>query len=391
MRVNPEILSWARTTAGLDRPSAAARLAFHDTRKGTADDRLAALEAGEEEPSRPVLLKMASIYRRPLLTFYLPAPPVAAERGEDFRTLPDDQRIDSAAAIDVLVRDIRARQGEVKGLLEEEEASPIAVVGASRRDEGAGVVASRLIEWLEFDLARFRAERSVEAAFAYLRAAAERAGVFVLLMGNLGSHHSAIDPEAFRGFALADPVAPFIVINDQDAKVAWSFTLLHELAHIAIGATGISGGVPDAAIEAFCNEVAGEILLPRIELLLIPIAVDDAVLRLEITQFAVQRNVSRQMVAYRLRLIGRLGLERWREISRVFREEYLRERDERRTRERGENGPSYYVVRRHRVGAALLRLVRRNLDEGALTPTRAGKILGVKARNVEPLFAGAAI
>lgn len=391
MRVNPEILRWARTTAGLDLATAAARLGFRDNRNSTAEERLTALETGQDEPSRPVLSKMATVYRRPLLSFYLPAPPVQAERGEDFRTLPEEQRIDSAAAVDALVRDIRARQGEVRGLLEEEEAPQIAAVAASRREEGSAVVAARLADWLQFDLTAFRRQRTVEAAFSYLRAAAERAGVFVLLMGNLGSHHSAIDPEAFRGFALADPIAPFVVINDQDAKVAWAFTLLHELAHIAIGATGISGGTPEVVVEAFCNEVAGEMLLPRGELELFPVAIDDAVLRRDITEFAVQRNVSRQMVAYRLRLIGRLGLLRWREISRVFREEYIRDRDERRAREGGTEGPSYYVVRRHRVGTALLQLVRRNLDEGALTPTRAGKILGVKARNVEPLFAGAAL
>src|SRR3546814_16138482 len=65
---------------------------------------------------------------------------------------------------------------------------------------------------------------------------------YVLLIGNLGSHHSAIDIDAFRGFALADPIAPFVVINDRDAKTAWSFTLLHEVAHLWIGATGVSGG-----------------------------------------------------------------------------------------------------------------------------------------------------
>ena len=392
MRVNPEILTWARSTAGLSLEAAATRLGFKDTRNGTAVERLEALEAGVDEPSRPALLKMAGLYRRPLLTFYLPAPPARAERGEDFRTLPDDQRIDSAAMIDALVRDVRARQSQVRGLLEEEEAQPLVAVAASRIEDGVQTVARRLAHWLQFDLSTFRRERTVENAFAYLRAAAERAGVFVLLIGNLGSHHSAIDPEAFRGFALADPIAPFVVINDQDAKVAWSFTLLHELVQVAIGATGISGGSMESVIEVFCNEIAGELLLPRAELAAFAVAADDARARADITAFAQDRNVSRAMVAYRLRLVGLLSEGRWRAINQTFREEYLRDREERRARERAnDSGPSYYVVRRHRVGGALLELVRRSLDEGALTPTRAGKILGVKARNVEPLVAGGTV
>jgi hypothetical protein len=56
--------------------------------------------------------------------------------------------------------------------------------------------------------------------------------VFVLLVGDLGSHHSPLSQEVFRGFALADKRVPFIVINDQDAKTARSFTLIHELTHI---------------------------------------------------------------------------------------------------------------------------------------------------------------
>jgi len=33
---------------------------------------------------------------------------------------------------------------------------------------------------------------------------------------------------------------PFIVINDQDARAAWSFTALHEVAHLGLGTTGVS-------------------------------------------------------------------------------------------------------------------------------------------------------
>ena len=41
-----------------------------------------------------------------------------------------------------------------------------------------------------------------------------------------------------------------------------------------------------------------------------------------------------------------------------------------------DGGPNYYIVRRHRLGAALLNFVARNMSEGVLTPTRASKLLG---------------
>ena len=56
------------------------------------------------------------------------------------------------------------------------------------------------------------------------------------------------------------------------------------------------------------------------------------------------------------------------------------------TKDKSEGGPSYYVVKRHRLGHALLDLVKNSLGEGFLTYTRAGQVLGVKPRNVDPLI-----
>src|ERR1700730_5582927 len=64
--VNPEILSWARKTAGLSLEEAAEKLGIHAKGGVDAAQRLAALEAGDDAPTRPTLLKMAQKYRRPL-------------------------------------------------------------------------------------------------------------------------------------------------------------------------------------------------------------------------------------------------------------------------------------------------------------------------------------
>jgi len=57
-----------------------------------------------------------------------------------------------------------------------------------------------------------------------------------------------------------------------------------------------------------------------------------------------------------------------------------------RNRQRGretEGGPTYPTIRRHRAGAALVMLVDRMLGSGALTTTKAGKVLGVSGKNVQ--------
>jgi len=237
-------------------------------------------------------------------------------------------------------------------------------------------------------LPEFRAQASPESAFALLRSRVEAAGVFVLLMGNLGSHHSAIDVEAFRGFALADDVAPFVVLNDQDARSAWSFTLIHELAHLWLGTTGVSGVFADAQIEKFCNDVAGSFLLPANELSLVGVDLktDVETAARRIGEFAEARHLSRSMVAYSLLRAGSLTDKTWRTLVGRFQAQWRQSRDAKRESQKDGTGPSYYVVRRHRLGSALLNFVSRNMSDGALTPTKASQVLGVKPRNVAPLL-----
>jgi hypothetical protein len=73
--IQPTILVWARETTGLSLDDAARALTINPAFGKTGAERLAAMEAGSEEPTRPMLLRMSKVYRRPLLAFYLAAPP----------------------------------------------------------------------------------------------------------------------------------------------------------------------------------------------------------------------------------------------------------------------------------------------------------------------------
>jgi Zn-dependent peptidase ImmA (M78 family)/transcriptional regulator with XRE-family HTH domain len=393
-KVNPEIMIWARDTAGLSLEEAAGRLAIGATRKlASPAERLASIEDGTEQPSRNLLLKMARVYRRPLLAFYLEAPPKLVRRGSDFRVLPDEPDRRDEAIIDAILRDIRARQSVVHTILEDEEdAGALPFVGSKRVEDGVDVLVRSIQDQLKITHQQLFEARNPEDAFALLRDSAERAGVFVLLVGDLGSHHTTLDVEVFRGFALADPIAPFAVINHNDARAAWSFTLMHELVHIWLGQTGVSGGVPDRDIEKFCNDVASEFLLPREELrrfMWPPQAVGLEQLQQAVNVFADSRNISRSMVAYTLFRAGLIDRGSWVGLRDLFRKSWALDQEHRRERQREqEGGPSYYVIRRHRLGHALLRTTARMLASGALSTSKAGRVLGVKPRQVGELISG---
>ena len=272
---------------------------------------------------------------------------------------------------------------------EEEDGQALPFIGSrTMKDSVPGVLAS-IAEVLRIKVEDYRAQKTAEEAFAYLRERAESVGIFVLLIGNLGTHHSAISVESFRGFAIADAIAPFIVINDQDAKTAWAFTLLHELAHLWLGATGISGASAEIEIEKFCNDVASSFLLPRHELR--ELVVTDETPAAEaieaIARFAWPRHLSRKMVAYTLLRANRIQRNTWLKLNRAINELWLGERErQKEAARRNESGPNYYIVRRHRLGKALLNLVDRTMGAGMLTPVKAAKVLGVKPRSVYPLL-----
>jgi Zn-dependent peptidase ImmA (M78 family)/transcriptional regulator with XRE-family HTH domain len=391
--VNPEILKWARETAGLSLAKAAHAVGIKDARGLTGAERLAAIESGEKEPSRPLLLKMAKKYRRPLVVFYLQAPPEKGDRGEDFRRAPGAPPPAEDATVDALIRDIRSRHSLIRSLMEDEEAQALQFIGSAKVEHGAPALVTNITKRLSFDLDKFRRQRSAGDAFDYLRSKIEGAGIFVLLAGNLGSYHTNISTKVFRGYAIADPLSPLIVINDQDARAAWSFTALHETAHLWLGSTGISGSPSvDIRIESFCNDVAGEILLPRNELQEIS-SIDSypyEEIVAKVTHFAEARMISRSMVAYKLYRLNIISEMKWRKLVSQYDEEWKEWHDTRKSshtkKGEEEGGPNYYVVRRHRLGPALLMLVSRALNEGLITYTKAGKVLGVKPTNVAPLL-----
>ena len=388
--VNPNILRWARETAGLTTEEAVKKLGINDAHGVHAIDRLAALEAGEASPTRSTLSKMAKCYRRPLLVFYLQDIPPEEDRGEDFRTLPRPVESREAGLVDAVVRDIRARQGLVRASLEAAgESKSLPFIGSLRPEVGKGAFVNSIEQTLEFDRSSYRDKNKPQDSLAYLRARAEAAGIFVILVDHLGSWHSTINVEAFRGFALADDVAPFVAINANDSPSACSFTLVHELAHLWIGATGVSGGVAEQAIEKFCNDVASEFLLPRdeMEILNISEATPVAEAKARIAEFAKVRNVSSTMVTYKLHREGVFSFGRYQQLEADYRRAYLdwKAAEKEGNADKG-GGPSYYVVRKHRVGPTLINLVERMLHEGYLSTTKAGKVLGVGSHNVHALF-----
>lgn len=398
--INPAILSWARESAALSIEEAAKKIGLKDSTKSTAGEKLLAFENGSNWPTLAQLKKIADAYYRPLGVFYRNQVPIKSDYGTDFRTFSGRKATDREnALLDALLRKVHVQQSMVKDILEDDEETIILNFVASMSSEDSAFdIAQKIRELIELkensDFSNFKNSNDV---FAHLRNKIEELGVFVIIARNLGNYHTDFETHVFRGFALADNIAPFIVINDYDARAARSFTLIHELAHIILGTTGISNSPTfensnnyNDLIERKCNDAASEVLFPQIklneELRQAQSCKSIEEILLVADALAQKYNVSTSLITYRLYRVNFINHSQYKEVNKSLRDRWNSNREnlKRKNRE-SEGGPDFYKVRGNQLGKSLVQLIAYTLRSGELTYTKAASALGVKPYMVEKL------
>ena len=164
---------------------------------------------------------------------------------------------------------------------------------------------------------------------------------------------------------------------------------MHETVHLLLGHTGVSGENGESEVERFCDDVAGDYLLP--EDVLHGLALEDrsnfSEISKQISALANEFKISRTMVAYKAYRSLLISQESYAQLSAFFRLEWQKSRERTRTNaQEQDGGPNYYTVRRHRLGGRLVNLVRRMMAAEAMTTSKAARILGVSPRQVNPLL-----
>jgi Zn-dependent peptidase ImmA (M78 family) len=255
--VAPEMLVWARKRSGQQAGDFARRF-----------PKLQQWESGELAPTMRQLEDFAKATHTPVGFLFLPEPPVEEVPLPDFRTFGDEEvRTPTPDLLDTVYA-CELRQDWYRDFAEDRGYDEVELVGSLTVDHGADEAAAQLRDVLGFGLARRVDFRTWSEALDGLRDHAEAVGVLVMINGVVGSDtHRRLNPKEFRGFALADQLAPVVFINGADTKAAQIFSLAHELAHLALGGSALSR--PDLAemnmgsgVEAWCNRVAAELLVP---------------------------------------------------------------------------------------------------------------------------------
>ena len=381
--VKPEILAWARTSAGFTLEAAAKGLKVDVSILTLWED-----EDGTEAPSIPQLRALAALYRRPLAAFYLQEVPRRFQvlgdlrrprQGEDQAYSPAlTQEIRSAQQRRALAQELAADLGD--------DAQPFRFRLRSETAEEAGEAIRQFLRIAPKVIQQFGSDPSGRTALNTWRTAIEDAGVLVF-------QSSRIPQTEASGFAVAYDETPVIVINRKDVPQRRLFSLLHEFAHLALRESGVSDlridrqqTTANADVEMRCNAIAAAALMPMesVNLELQTALADEG----ELTDQAVARVARRFGVsrpALLLRLV-RAGLANWAlyfEKDAQYKAEYESEQANR--------GPLPEMKRNipqeslSDLGRPFIGLVLDNYHQRNITLSDVAGYLGVRVKHVETI------
>ena len=325
----PELLVWARESAGYEVDEAAKKLQ-------QKPERLAAWESeGDVWPTINQLRTIARVYRRPLSVFYLQEVPRQFQVLRDFRRLPGDGLRRYSPELMHQMRLAQQRRRLALELLDDIDEAPVAFELAATLEQDPEALGADIRRYLDIPYAQQVKWRDGRVAFNTWRGKVEAFGVLVFQM-------ESVAPDEVSGFAISEPILPVIAVSKKNTPFARrTFSLLHELTHLMLRESGVSDLDVDAArppedqrVEVFCNHVAAATLMPRERFLAEEVMhtrsgradwPDD-----EIEELAKQYSVSREAVVRRL-----LTFDRTTEaFYQTKRDQYGAEREAQRARER---------------------------------------------------------
>lgn len=363
--INPAVLRWMRERCGVDLATAAESAAVKP-------EQLIAWETGDgKPPTFRQAQKLSQALHAPFGYLFLREPPIEELPLPDLRTVADVPR--GRPSIDLLdtVRLALQRQSWYLDFLRDQEAHPLSFVGRFSASDDVKKVAANIRAELSIDVEQ--GQRTWDVYSRQLIDAAERVGILVMRSGIVGNNtHRKLDVGEFRGFAISDTLAPLVFINSADAPTARLFTLLHELAHIWIGSSGISNVSPDNTRreEVFCNAVAGEFLAPSdVFIPLWKTSRTDPDPALVTSELAQKFHVSRLVVMRRALDLGLVDRQ-------TYIDHYQSELDAFRNQEGG--GGNFYRNAGAKNSARFARAVVTEAFSGRLLLRDAGRLLGVQ-------------
>jgi Zn-dependent peptidase ImmA (M78 family) len=188
----------------------------------------------------------------------------------------------------------------------------------------------------------------------------------------------------FRGFALSDKYAPVIFINSNDSKEPQTFTLIHELVHIGIEASGISnlGTTFSNSDEKLCNAVAGEFLVPSSSFIECWDKSDNE-MDSKIKELAHLYKVSKWVITRRALDFRKINKNDYEKIISTYREKYEKEKNLLRKKS---GSPKPYTMAKERNSNLFMKTILPDVISGRTLYRDANLLTGYKPETLKKFY-----
>lgn len=382
--VKPSILEWARVSSGILLQEAAISM-------NKTIETLSNWENGSSSPTIPQLRELAILYKRPLSVFYLQEIPAKFQVISDFRRTPENRSRQFSPELTQEIRFAHQRRELAKELLEDisDEVTPFTFrLNMSINPEKAADMVRDFFGYSNVSLG-YKSDPTGRTGFKNWRQSIETKGALVFQTTRIPSDEAS-------GFALAYDELPTIVINRKDAPVRRLFSMIHELAHLALRKSGVSefdveSARPpeDAQLEVFCNRIAASVLMPQqiflAENLITKHSNDANWSDGDIKSLANRYNVSKETVLLRLLSFEKTTKEFYLIKKKQYQEEY--------EQKKSELGPTKKIEMKRNMpqealsnfGETFIGIVMQNYYQERLTLSEVSGYLGLRTQHVEKL------
>lgn len=385
--ITPNVLKWARESAKMTEETAAAKIPKLTVVK------LKEWEDGTSQPTIRQAQILAKAYKRPFALFFLPEVPKDFQPLQDFRKSGSKELTTSSIFI---IREIQQKQAWISDVYSENNEEKLPFVGRFSLNSNPKDVADDILATLGINPSKYKTDNPIREWIN----AAESNGIFVSRTSFIHSKMK-LDSEELQGFAIADQFAPFVFVNSDDWNAPQLFTLVHEIAHIWIAATGISNEIEPEIdnrdkfnpIELFCNEVAANALIPT-EIIL---NIDRRVFKNSQDIFKTAKNLGVSSFAFlvralNLQLVTNPEYKVLKRQTEIDYQAFLKREAEKKAalklkQKEKPGGPNPYLLRLNKNSRLFTQVVLDALRSGFVQPTQASFLLGTPSNNFHKLEA----
>jgi Zn-dependent peptidase ImmA (M78 family) len=370
MPINPDVLRWARDTAGYS---------LEEISKKQSLSKFKLWEAGEASPSYSQLEKIAETLHRPIALFFFPSHPEEETIEKSLRAVSEEDVASLSPTIRQLFRKAKAFQISLRELQAADAANQSQRISWLRNADSGNIhqIAKRTRDIFGVSLEEQKSWKNSDVALKNWRSALAKHGIYVF--------KEAFKNDRVAGFCIYDDLYPIIFINNSLEHNRQIFTVFHELAHIIFKQNYLD--IFDSSfwrleyenpshIEVKCNAFAAELLVPEKEFLTdaAKFAVDDTTFSALATKYHVSREV----------ILRRFLTHKY--IDKVFYQTKISEwhkayaSKKQKEKESKKSGGDPYNTKMAYLGDAYLSLVLKNYTRGTINIEEASSYLDIKEK-----------